>query len=140
MMLDTEILQQRLTTATALPTVLDASWDIFDFIQQVASGFSGPDGGWAFTQAGAAARRGRYALSAARSMPDDPCADGLPVCVFDGQAQAAHVLAALAGLVRRRLTRACGQVTDHDDLRACGAGAGAAAEAYALLLTAGGDA
>lgn len=139
-MLETEILQQRLTTATALSAVLDVSWDIFDFIQQVASEFSGPDGEWAFTQAAAAALRGRYALSAARSLPGDTSSDGLPMCVFNDQDHAAHVLARLAGLVGHRLTRACGQTSDRDDQRACGVGAGAAAEAHALLLTAGGGA
>lgn len=65
--LETEILQQRLTTATALPTVLDASWDIFNFIQQVTSEFSGPDGGWAFTQAGR--RRGAGATHSPQPGP-----------------------------------------------------------------------
>lgn len=138
MMLDTDILLHRLTAATALPTILDASWNIFDLIQQVASGFSGPGDGWAFTQIDAAACRGRRALSAARSLPDDMCDDEPPMRVFVSHDQAARVLAALASLVRLRLTQACQRATDRDDLRACGAGAAAAAEAHALLVTEGG--
>jgi hypothetical protein len=133
---DAEILTQRLTTATGLAIVIGASRDILDHIQQVASGFTEPGNGCAFTLAATAARRGCYALNAARSLPDDAGGAELPVCLYVGEEQAAHVLAMLAGLVRRRLAQACDQATDRDDLRACGAGVGAAAEARALLLTA----
>lgn len=119
-MLDTDILGKRLVMATALSAVLEVSWDILDLIQQIASGFSDLDDGWAFTQAGAAARRGCYALNVAHSLPDDRCDDELPMCVFDGQGQAARALAALAGLVRLKLTQACCQATDQDDLRVLG--------------------
>jgi hypothetical protein len=60
---DTDILEKRLVMATALSAILEVSWDILDLIQQIASGFSGPDDGWAFRQTGAAARRGCYALA-----------------------------------------------------------------------------
>ena len=140
MIQDAEILTQRLITATGLAIVLGTSRDTLDHIQQVASGFTEPGNGCAFTLAAAAARRGCYALNAARSMPDDAGCAELPVCLYDGDEQAAQVLATLAGLVRRRLAQACGQAADRDDLRACGAGAGAAAEARALLLTAEGEA
>lgn len=139
-MQDTEMLAHRLTEATGLPTVLDASWDTFDFIQQIASVFSDPESGWTFMLAEAAARRGRNALSAARSLRDEGYNGELPVCTLGGEERAAHVLAALAKLVHHRLTEACARAADHDDRRACGAGAGAAAEARALLLTAGGGA
>ena len=139
-MQDTEMLGQRLTAATGLPTVLDASWNIFDFVQQIASVFSDSESGWTFPLAETAARRGRNALSAARSLRDEGYDRELPVCALGGEEQTAHVLAALAALVQHRLTEACARAADHDDRRACGAGAGAAAEARALLLTAGGGA
>jgi hypothetical protein len=137
-MQDTEMLTQRLIEATSLPTVLDASWDIFDFIQQIASVFSDPENGRTFVLAEAAAWRGRNVLSAARSLRDEGHGGELPVCALGGGEQAAHVLATLAALVQHRLTEFCARAADHDDRRACGTGAGAAAEAHALLLTAGG--
>ena len=129
----------RLRTARSLPQVLDAGFDVFEFIRMLArhSQDRAPELFAAFMATAGAAVDGREAITTAPSLPP---ADG-PLTFLSEPApntdleEVIEALAALATLLGQRLTRAA-TAADPADRAACEE---AAAEAQRIVHLMGRD-
>ena len=123
----------RLHRAASLPQVLSASFDAFEAIRMTARDHEdrAPELLAAFMTTADAAVDGREALAAAPSLPLDGTG-GAMVAVGD-TGRAANILAALAAVLRQRLTDAAGLARTADDRIACQDAAEAAARIWQLM-------
>jgi hypothetical protein len=129
----TNDIELRLRQAASLPEVLSASFDAFEAIRMTARDYEGraPELFAAFMTTADAAVDGREALASAPSLPLDGAVGAMVTAGDTGQA--ADVLAALADVLRQRLTDAAGLAGTPDDRIACQDAADAAARIWQLM-------
>src|SRR5215472_5213928 len=127
----------RVVCAATVPELLDAGFDAFEIIQQVARACEDrtPELFAAFMMAAGTAVEGRNALTDAPSLPLAPAG---PPQVPPGRttadvARVANQLATLAALVAQRLHAAADQAALPEDRTACQQGAQSASEIHRLL-------
>jgi Flp pilus assembly protein TadB len=126
----------RLRLAASLPEALDAGFDAFEAIRMAARDWQdrAPALFAAFMTTADAAVDGREALTAAPSLPLTSSAQpGNAVETGADAGQAADALAALAALLRDRLTEAADLADTPDDRIACKGGAEAAGRICQLM-------
>jgi len=137
---DIDPLRVRLSAAGTVADTLAVAWDIFELVQVVANGCADrePNLFAAFLFTAAAAAEGRDAAGFAPSIPDTP---GMPVSPLQWDvttvAEIADQLAALAGVLGRKLELAAGQAADPEDRRACAHAARQAHQVHELLALGG---
>jgi hypothetical protein len=129
----TNDIELRLRRAASLPQVLSASFEAFEAIRITARDYEGraPELFAAFMTTADAAVDGREALASAPSLPLDGAVASMVTAA--GTGQAADILAALAALLRQRLTDAAGLAGTADDRIACQDAADAAARIWQLM-------
>lgn len=131
-----DIIEARLRQAASLPEILDAGFDAFEAIRTAArdSQDQMPRLLATFMTAADAAVDGREALTAAPSLPLTGGAQpGHAVATGADVDQAANALAALAALLRDRLTQAADLADTPDDRAACQEAAEAAGRICQLM-------
>jgi hypothetical protein len=131
-----DTIEARLRRAASLPEILDAGFDAFEAIRMAARGYQDRVPGLfaAFLTTADAAVDGREALTAAPSLPliGDP-KPGHAVPADADVDHAADAVAALAALVRDRLTEAAGLADTPDDRAGCQEAAEAARRICQLM-------
>jgi hypothetical protein len=132
---DRNSIEVRLQQTASLPHTLAAGFDAFEAIRAVARGYQDQTPALfpAFMSAADAAVDGREALTAAPSLPPGDVEAGHVVPDDVHPAQAIDRLAALAAVLRSRLTQAAGAAEATADREACQDAAAAASRICDLL-------
>jgi hypothetical protein len=125
----------RLLQAASLPEILDAGFDAFEAIRMAGRSYQDRVPGLfaAFMTTADAAVDGREALTAAPSLPLTGDTKPGHVAADADAGHAADAVAALAALVRDRLTEAAGLADAPDDRAACEEAAEAAGRICQLM-------
>jgi hypothetical protein len=131
-----DTIEARLRQAVSLPEILDAGFDAFEAIRTAGRSYQDrvPELFAAFMTTADAAVDGREALTAAPSLPlTGDTKPGHAVAADADAGYAADAVAALAALVRDRLTEAAGLADTPEDRAACEEAAEAAARICQLM-------